>query len=199
MALPQPDLRAPTWKLLLRAARTPAPRGRSRRTPRWQGPFTRPAGVSSKVLGSPGCGHAPLRGVCTQADGGGRGCSCNPSLEAPKGQQLQTRGCPKGAGAGPGAPLPPRSPQSPGSWKRRPGGFGGGDAAGPGPPGAPGSLHGSVRGQQRRAGPYLSPPGSGLWRSWSTGEEGLALRGGGGIPVHQELYGDLEAPMSRPN
>lgn len=53
--------------------------------------------------------------------------------------------------------------------------------------------------------PFLGAASGGSLLSWawpgsgSAGEERLALRGGGSVPIHQELYGDLEGPTSRSN
>ena len=53
--------------------------------------------------------------------------------------------------------------------------------------------------------PFLGVASGGPGLSWarpgslSTVEQGLALRGGGRVPVHQELDRNLEGPTSRPN
>lgn len=74
--------------------------------------------------------------------------------------------------------------------------------------GPPSFLQGPVQGQQPCHCPYFFLPECDIRRSlsswawpgsWSAGEERLALGGGGSVPVYQELYGDLEALMSRLN
>lgn len=142
----------------------------------------------------------------------GRGLSCSPSLQAPRDGSLGLWGVSQGGGAWPRRPSRSRLPEEPGSqsgflevarrFRRSGRQLGWALQVTPASSTAQSRVSSTV---SAHTCPFLGAASGGSPLSWawpasgSAGEEGLALRGGGGVPIHQKLYGDLEGPTSRPN